>query len=155
MIWYGLFFIAPMLSLAPALAAWAVVPFSETLVLADINAGLLYILAMTSIGVYGLGRFGVFYASLLSRLGTVRAWSRDPDKQPPPGVIRVPSEQELCRLPVVVLCVAISAMQEVLRRIAPLLAPGPDADAALSKLDDLEGITADAILDELLAIQRV
>jgi prephenate dehydrogenase len=78
----------------------------------------------TSIGVYGLGRFGVFYASLLSRLGTVRAWSRDPDKQPPPGVIRVPSEQELCRLPVVVLCVAISAMQEVLRRIAPLLAPG-------------------------------
>jgi prephenate dehydrogenase len=76
------------------------------------------------IGVYGLGRFGVFYAALLSRLGTVRAWSRNPRSQPPPGVSRVSGEAELCRLPVVVLCVAISALQEVLRRIAPLLAPG-------------------------------
>ena len=49
-----LFFIAPMLALAPALAAWAVIPFTDTLVLADINAGLLYILAMTSMGVYGI-----------------------------------------------------------------------------------------------------
>src|SRR5678815_6023969 len=49
-----LFFIAPMLSLAPALAAWAVVPFTDRLVLSNINAGLLYILAMTSIGVYGV-----------------------------------------------------------------------------------------------------
>ena len=49
-----LFFIAPMLALGPALAAWAVVPFAEGLVLADINAGLLYILAMTSVGVYGI-----------------------------------------------------------------------------------------------------
>lgn len=44
-----LFIIAPILSLAPALAAWAVVPFSPELVLSDINAGLLYILAMTSL----------------------------------------------------------------------------------------------------------
>jgi len=50
----ALFFIAPMLALAPALAAWAVIPFSDTLVLADIDAGLLYILAMTSMGVYGI-----------------------------------------------------------------------------------------------------
>src|SRR6476620_3355022 len=50
----ALFFVAPMLALAPALAAWAVVPVTETLVLADINAGLLYILAMTSMGVYGI-----------------------------------------------------------------------------------------------------
>ena len=49
-----LFIIAPIISLATALAAWAVVPFSETLILADINAGLLYILAMTSLGVYGV-----------------------------------------------------------------------------------------------------
>src|SRR6185503_9848974 len=49
-----LFFVAPMLSLGPALAAWAVVPFTDRLVLSNINAGLLYILAMTSIGVYGV-----------------------------------------------------------------------------------------------------
>ncbi|VAX09963.1 NADH-ubiquinone oxidoreductase chain H [hydrothermal vent metagenome] len=49
-----LFIIAPMLSLGPALAAWAVFPFSEGVVLADINAGLLYILALTSVGVYGV-----------------------------------------------------------------------------------------------------
>ena len=47
-----LFLIAPMLSIAPALAAWAVVPFGDEYVLADVNAGLLYILALTSVGVY-------------------------------------------------------------------------------------------------------
>ena len=46
-----LFFIAPMLALGPALAAWAVVPFNDTMVLSNINAGLLYVLAMTSVGV--------------------------------------------------------------------------------------------------------
>src|SRR6476660_6938287 len=45
-----LFFIAPMLALGPALAAWAVVPFNEGMVLSNINAGLLYVLAMTSVG---------------------------------------------------------------------------------------------------------
>src|SRR5499427_9567873 len=49
-----LFFIAPILSIAPALAAWAVIPFTDDVVLADINAGLLYVLAMTSMGVYGV-----------------------------------------------------------------------------------------------------
>ena len=49
-----LFFIAPVLSIAPALAAWAVVPFTDTLVLANIDASLLYILALTSLGVYGI-----------------------------------------------------------------------------------------------------
>jgi len=49
-----LFVIAPVLAMAPALAAWAVVPFADGWVLTDINAGLLYILAMTSIGVYGV-----------------------------------------------------------------------------------------------------
>jgi NADH-quinone oxidoreductase subunit H len=42
-----LFVIAPVLSIAPALAAWAVIPFSDTMVLANIDAGLLYILALT------------------------------------------------------------------------------------------------------------
>ncbi len=49
-----LFLLAPVLALAPALAAWAVVPFSDWLVLADIDAGLLFILALTSMGVYGI-----------------------------------------------------------------------------------------------------
>ena len=50
----ALFIIAPILSLAPALAAWAVIPFDDTKVLADINAGLLYVLALTSLAVYGV-----------------------------------------------------------------------------------------------------
>lgn len=49
-----LFVVAPVMAMAPALAAWAVVPFGEQLVLANINAGVLYILAMTSLGVYGI-----------------------------------------------------------------------------------------------------
>ena len=49
-----LFLLAPMLTLGPALAAWAVFPFQDGLVLADLNAGLLYVLALTSVGVYGV-----------------------------------------------------------------------------------------------------
>ncbi len=49
-----LFFIAPMLSLMPALAAWAVMPFTDSMVLSNIDAGLLYVLAITSMGVYGV-----------------------------------------------------------------------------------------------------
>jgi NADH-quinone oxidoreductase subunit H len=68
-----LFFIAPMLSLAPALAAWAVVPFADGLVLADINAGLLYVLAMTSIGVYGVILAGWASNSKYAFLGCLRS----------------------------------------------------------------------------------
>ena len=49
-----LFLVAPVLAFVPAIAAFAVVPFDEGLILADIDAGLLYILAMTSMGVYGV-----------------------------------------------------------------------------------------------------
>lgn len=48
-----LFVLAPTLALTPALAAWAVVPLDDWLVLADIDAGLLLVLALTSLGVYG------------------------------------------------------------------------------------------------------
>ena len=68
-----LFLTAPILSLAPALAAWAVMPFSENLVLADINAGLLYVLAMTSLGVYGVIIAGWASNSKYAFLGSMRS----------------------------------------------------------------------------------
>ena len=50
----GLFLIAPIITFTVALLAWAVIPFSAEMVLADINVGLLYILAISSLGVYGV-----------------------------------------------------------------------------------------------------
>ena len=49
-----LFVLAPILVLTPALAAWAVIPFGPETMLTNVDAGLLYILAMTSVGVYGV-----------------------------------------------------------------------------------------------------
>jgi len=68
-----LFLIAPMLSIGPALAAWAVFPFNAGLVLADVNAGLLYILAMTSLGVYGVIIAGWASNSKYAFLGAMRS----------------------------------------------------------------------------------
>jgi NADH-quinone oxidoreductase subunit H len=68
-----LFFIAPMLALGPALAAWAVVPFNDTMVLSNINAGLLYVLAMTSVGVYGIILAGWASNSKYAFLGCLRS----------------------------------------------------------------------------------
>ncbi len=68
-----LFFVAPVLSIAPALAAWAVVPFADGTVLADINAGLLYVLAMTSTGVYGVILAGWASNSKYAFLGCLRS----------------------------------------------------------------------------------
>ncbi len=68
-----LFFIAPMLAFAPAYAAWAVVPFGKGLALADINAGVLYILAMTSIAVYGVIIAGWASNSKYAMFGALRA----------------------------------------------------------------------------------
>jgi NADH-quinone oxidoreductase subunit H len=68
-----LFYIAPMLALAPALAAWAVVPFAEGIVLADVNAGLLYLIAMTSVGVYGIILAGWASNSKYAFLGCLRS----------------------------------------------------------------------------------
>mgnify|MGYP000019416003 CR=1 FL=1 len=68
-----LFLVAPMLSIGPALAAWAVFPFDAGLVLADVNAGLLYILAMTSLGVYGVIIAGWASNSKYAFLGAMRS----------------------------------------------------------------------------------
>ena len=68
-----LFLIAPIITLATAFAAWAVVPFEDGLVLADINAGLVYVLAMTSLGVYGVIIAGWASNSKYALLGALRS----------------------------------------------------------------------------------
>ncbi|MGK2927780.1 MAG: NADH-quinone oxidoreductase subunit NuoH [Lysobacterales bacterium] len=68
-----LFLLAPVLSLAPAFAAWAVVPFDDWAVVADVDAGLLYILAMSSLGVYGLIIAGWASNSKYAFLGALRS----------------------------------------------------------------------------------
>lgn len=68
-----LFMIAPIITLATAFAAWAVVPFEDGLVLADINAGLVYVLAMTSLGVYGVIIAGWASNSKYALLGALRS----------------------------------------------------------------------------------
>ncbi|SME96417.1 NADH-quinone oxidoreductase subunit NuoH [Pseudogulbenkiania subflava] len=69
----GLFLLAPVLSIGPALAAWAVVPFTDKLVLANTNASLLYIMAITSMGVYGVIIAGWAANSKYSFLGALRS----------------------------------------------------------------------------------
>lgn len=68
-----LFIAAPTLALAPSLAAWAVIPFSDVAVLADINAGLLYVLALTSLAVYGVIIAGWASNSKYAFLGAMRS----------------------------------------------------------------------------------
>ena len=68
-----LFVLAPILSLAPAFAAWVVIPFDDWAVLADIDAGLLYLLAMSSLGVYGLIIAGWASNSKYAFLGALRS----------------------------------------------------------------------------------
>jgi len=68
-----LFIMAPVLSIAPSLAAWAVIPFDHGMVLADINAGLLYILALTSLAVYGIIIAGWASNSKYAFLGAMRS----------------------------------------------------------------------------------
>ncbi|WP_133478686.1 NADH-quinone oxidoreductase subunit NuoH [Cognatilysobacter segetis] len=68
-----LYVLAPLLGLAPAFAAWAVVPFDAKMVIADVNAGLLYLLAMTSLGVYGIILAGWASNSKYAFLGAMRS----------------------------------------------------------------------------------
>jgi NADH-quinone oxidoreductase subunit H len=69
----ALFILAPIAMLMPAIAAWAVIPFAPEVVLADINAGLLYIMALTSMGVYGVIIAGWATNSKYAFLGAMRA----------------------------------------------------------------------------------
>ncbi len=68
-----LFLSAPLISIAAALASWAVVPFSPEFVFADIDAGLLYILALTSMSVYGIIIAGWATNSKYAFLGAMRS----------------------------------------------------------------------------------
>lgn len=68
-----LFLIAPVLSLAPALVAWSVIPFTDTWQLSNIDASLLFILAMTSISVYGIIIAGWASNSKYALLGAMRS----------------------------------------------------------------------------------
>jgi NADH-quinone oxidoreductase subunit H len=68
-----LFLLAPLIVLVPALATWAVIPFSPEFVLADVDAGLLYILALTSLGVYGVILAGWASNSKYAFLGAMRS----------------------------------------------------------------------------------
>jgi prephenate dehydrogenase len=77
----------------------------------------------SSVGVYGLGRFGAFYSSLLARSYPVKAYTRNPQTAAPDGVERV-GEEEVLAQPVLILCVSISALPELLARIGPALQPG-------------------------------
>lgn len=68
-----LFIIAPALCLMPALAAWAVIPFNDTLILTNVDASLLYVLALTSFGVYGVIIAGWASNSKYALLGAMRS----------------------------------------------------------------------------------
>ncbi len=68
-----LYVVAPVVTLMPALAAWAVIPFQPEVVLADVNAGLLFILAITSVEVYGVIMAGWASNSKYALLGALRA----------------------------------------------------------------------------------
>ena len=69
----GLFFIGPVLTIMPALAAWAVIPFGPDVVLANVNAGLLFVMAITSLEVYGVVIAGWASNSKYAFLGALRA----------------------------------------------------------------------------------
>src|SRR5688572_17223835 len=68
-----LFILAPIMAITPALAAWAVIPFSPELTLSNIDAGLLYVMAITSMGVYGIILAGWASNSKYAFIGAMRS----------------------------------------------------------------------------------
>jgi len=71
-----LFYLAPVLSLTPAFAVWAVIPFAQDWVIADLNVGVLYVLAMTSLGAYGILLAGWASNSKYAFFGAMRAMAQ-------------------------------------------------------------------------------
>ena len=69
----GLFFLGPIMTIMPAMAAWAVIPFGPDVALANVNAGLLFIMAITSMEVYGVIIAGWASNSKYAFLGALRA----------------------------------------------------------------------------------
>jgi NADH-quinone oxidoreductase subunit H len=68
-----IFILAPIITMTLALISWAVIPFSETYVLADINVGILYLFAVSSLGVYGIIMGGWSSNSKYPFLGAIRS----------------------------------------------------------------------------------
>ncbi len=101
------------------------------------------------LGVYGLGRFGTFWAAELARHFTVCAYSRRAHHAP--AGVRIVSEDELLQCPVVVLCVAISAMEEVAERIRPRLG----ADTLVMDTCSIKGFPARVMTERLPAATRI
>ena len=69
----ALFVLAPVLAIMPALVAWSVIPFTDKLVLSNINAGLLFVMAISSMGVYGVVVAGWASNSKYAFLGSLRS----------------------------------------------------------------------------------
>ena len=82
-----IFILAPIVTMTLALIAWAVIPFSEDYVLADINVGILYIFAISSLGVYGIIMGGWASNSKYPFLGSIRSAAQMVSYEVPIGVI--------------------------------------------------------------------
>ncbi|MBF0460186.1 MAG: NADH-quinone oxidoreductase subunit NuoH [Magnetococcales bacterium] len=113
------FFLAPALTLIPALLMWAVVPFSPELILADVNVGILYVLAISSLGVYGVLLSGWSSNSRYAFLGSMRSASQ---------MISYEVALGFSLIPVILLSGSLSlkdivASQQHLWNVIPLLPP--------------------------------
>ncbi|MBN2618102.1 MAG: prephenate dehydrogenase/arogenate dehydrogenase family protein [Spirochaetales bacterium] len=75
------------------------------------------------IGIYGLGRFGAFWGDQLSKIGTVVGYSRNKDREVPKSITKV-SEEEVLSSDVIIICVAISSMENFLISIKDKIKPG-------------------------------
>ncbi|MCH9852921.1 MAG: NADH-quinone oxidoreductase subunit NuoH [Alphaproteobacteria bacterium] len=100
-----LFLLGPMITFSLAILAWAVIPFGEGLVLADINVGVLYILATSSLGVYGIIIAGWASNSKYPFLGAIRSAAQMVSYELPIGMIVV----------IVLLCAGSLNLSDIVR----------------------------------------